>query len=73
MDPGLRRDDDHAGVCAQLDYSLEKRESRTAGPRRCPWTPAFAGVTIACFKDGFLFPAAAAVKNQCTDTLFQSA
>ena len=22
MDPGLRRDDDHASVCVQFDYSL---------------------------------------------------
>jgi hypothetical protein len=26
MDPGLRRDDDHASACAQFDYTLEGRD-----------------------------------------------
>jgi hypothetical protein len=26
MDPGLRRDDNHTGACAQLDYTLLRRD-----------------------------------------------
>jgi hypothetical protein len=31
MDPGLRRDDDHASACAQFDYSLFRGNDEEKG------------------------------------------